>query len=166
MEGFVSKLLTKAGIKVEVEVEAPITGDTLSITIKNIIVITWMSRIHERLIDCVRVEFASELRGEKELIELMPRIADNRTLTIFWPDTTSPVLSPRYPSMRTGMRPGRSTMSIGSVVPWVAGEARTEVAGIPAVDAATETEAVVNKANMEARLSDVVIVSISPGHSG
>ena len=90
MEGFVSKHLTKAGVKVE-EVVAPVTGDTLSITIKNIIVITWMSRIHERLIDCVRVEFASELRGQKELIELMPRIADNIDHILARHDITSAV---------------------------------------------------------------------------
>ena len=37
----------------------------------------WLSKIHDKMVDCVRIEFASELRGEKQLIELMPRIADN-----------------------------------------------------------------------------------------
>ena len=76
MEGFVSKHLTKGGVKVE-EITTPARGDCMTISIKNILVIFWMSKIHERLIDCIRIDFAQELRAGRELIELMTRIADN-----------------------------------------------------------------------------------------
>ena len=76
LEGFVSKHLTKGGVKVE-DVTSPARGDTLTISIKNIIVITWMQKVHEKFIDCVKVDFSQELRGGKELIELLPRLADN-----------------------------------------------------------------------------------------
>ena len=76
MEGFVSKHLTKGNVKVE-EITTPARGDVMTISIKNILVILWMTKIHERLIDCIRIEFAQELRAGRELIELMTRIADN-----------------------------------------------------------------------------------------
>ena len=76
MEGFVSKHLTEGGIKVE-EITTQARGDQLTISMKNLIVIMWMQKIHEKFIDCVRIEFAAELRGKRQLIELMPRIADN-----------------------------------------------------------------------------------------
>ena len=76
MEGFVSKHLTKGGVKVE-EITTPARGDTLTISMKNLLVILWMQKIHDRLIDCVRIDFSQELRAGRELIELMNRIADN-----------------------------------------------------------------------------------------
>ena len=76
LEGFVSKHLTKGGVKVE-ELEVPARSDQVTISMKNLIVIIWMTKIHPKLVDCVKVDFAQELRGGKELIELMGRIADN-----------------------------------------------------------------------------------------
>ena len=76
LEGFVSNHLTKEGVKVD-EVTAPAKGDQLTISIKNILVIMWLSKIHDKMVDCVCTKFASELRGKRQLIELMPRIADN-----------------------------------------------------------------------------------------
>ena len=76
MEGFVSKHLTKGNVKVE-DMTSPARGDQLTISIRNLVVIMWMKTIHEKFIDCVRIEFASELRGRKQLIELLPRLADN-----------------------------------------------------------------------------------------
>ena len=76
MEGFVSKHLTKPGVKHE-ELEVAARGDLLTISMKNLLVIMWMQRINERLIDCVRIEFANELRANAPLISLMTRIADN-----------------------------------------------------------------------------------------
>ena len=78
IEGFVSKHLTKAGVKVE-DVTAPEGGDKLTISLKNVLVIWWMDKIHDRLIDCVKLDYAQELREGKQLVELMPRIADNIT---------------------------------------------------------------------------------------
>ena len=76
MEGYVSKHLAKAGVTHE-DLTAPARGDQLTISIKNLLVIMWMSRIHEKLIDCVRIEFSSELRANTPLISLMSKIADN-----------------------------------------------------------------------------------------
>ena len=76
MEGFVSKHLTKGGVKVE-EIQTPVRGDIMTISIKNIIMIIWMSKVHPKLIDCVKIDFAQELRAGRELIELMGRVADN-----------------------------------------------------------------------------------------
>ena len=76
MEGFVSKHLTKGEIKVE-DVTSPVTGDILTISLKNVLVIMWMTKIHARLVDYVKVDFSQELKAGKELIELMGSIADN-----------------------------------------------------------------------------------------
>ena len=76
IEGLVSKHLTKGGVKVE-DVTSPVTGDTLSITLKNLIVILWLQKINQKMIECVRLEYAQELRQNAQLIALMPRIADN-----------------------------------------------------------------------------------------
>ena len=75
MEGFVSKHLTKANIKVE-DVTAPATGDILTISLKNVLVIMWMTKIHPRLVGFVKVDFTKELKAGWELIELMGSIAD------------------------------------------------------------------------------------------
>ena len=90
MEGIVCKHLTKGGVKVE-KITTPTRGDQLTISIKNILVIIWLSRIHDKLVDCIRIEFASELRGDKQLIELMPRIADNVDNILSRHDITSNV---------------------------------------------------------------------------
>ena len=76
IEGFVSKHLTKGSVKVE-DVTSPPAGDKLTISLKNVLVILWLDKIHDKLIDCVRLDYAQELREGKQLIELMPRIADN-----------------------------------------------------------------------------------------
>ena len=76
MEGFVSKHLTKGNVKVE-DVTSPAVGDSLIISLKNVIVIIWMSKIHQKLVDFVKVDFAQELKAGNELIELMCRVADN-----------------------------------------------------------------------------------------
>ena len=76
MEGLVSKHLTKGGIKIE-DVTSPVGGDIMSITLKNTIVIMWLQKISPKMIECVRHEYAQELREGKQLVELMPRIADN-----------------------------------------------------------------------------------------
>ena len=59
MEGFVSKHLTKGNVKVE-DVTSPAVGDSLIISLKNVIVIIWMSKIHQKLEDFVKVDFAQE----------------------------------------------------------------------------------------------------------
>ncbi len=76
MEGLVSKHLTKGNIKVE-DVTSPLDGDVMSITVKNLVVIMWLQKINPKMIDCVRHEYARELREGKQLVELLPRIADN-----------------------------------------------------------------------------------------
>ena len=76
IEGFVSKHLSKAGVKVE-DVTVPQGGDTLTVSLKNVLCIWWMEKIHDKLIDCVKLDYAQELREGKELVALMPRIADN-----------------------------------------------------------------------------------------
>ena len=76
LEGFVSKHLTKGGVKIE-EMQSPARGDIMTISIKNLVVIIWMTKIHPKLVDCVKIDFSQELRGGKELVELMGRIADN-----------------------------------------------------------------------------------------
>ena len=76
LEGYVSKHLAEPGVKVE-DVTSPETGDILTISLKNVLVIMWMSKIHRKLVDFVRVDYASELKAGKQLIELMGRIADN-----------------------------------------------------------------------------------------
>ena len=76
MEGFVSKHLTKGNVKVE-DVTSPAVGDSLTISLKNVLVIMWMTKIHQKLVDFVKVDFAQELKAGNELIELMCRVADN-----------------------------------------------------------------------------------------
>ena len=76
MEGLVSKHLTKGGIKVE-DVTSPQDGDIMSITVKNLVVIMWLQKINPKMVDCVRHEYAQELREGKQLVELLPRISDN-----------------------------------------------------------------------------------------
>ena len=56
---------------------SPAVGDSLIISLKNVIVIIWMTKIHQKLVDFVKVDFAQELKAGKELIELMGRVADN-----------------------------------------------------------------------------------------
>ena len=63
-------------MKVE-DVTSPAVGDSLIISLKNVIVIIWMSKIHQKLVDFVKVDFAQELKAGNELIELMCRVADN-----------------------------------------------------------------------------------------
>ena len=76
MEGYVAKHLTTGGVKVE-NVTSPATGDTLTISLKNVIVIMWLSKISPKLVDYVRIEFGTELKAGRQLIELMGPIADN-----------------------------------------------------------------------------------------
>ena len=76
LEGFVSKHLTKGNVKVE-EVTSPARGDTMTISMRNLLVIVWLTKIHDKLVDCVKVDFSQELRNGTELSQLMPRIADN-----------------------------------------------------------------------------------------
>ena len=76
LEGFVSKHLTKGNVKVE-EVTSPARGDTMTISIRNLLVIIWLTKIHDKLVDCVKVDFSQDLRNGTELSQLMPRIADN-----------------------------------------------------------------------------------------
>ena len=76
LEGFVAKHLAKQGVKVE-DVETPATGDILTISLKNLVVIMWMTKIHKRLVDFVKIEYAADLKSGKQLIELMPLVADN-----------------------------------------------------------------------------------------
>ena len=60
LEGYVSKHLAEPGVKVE-DVTSPETGDILTISQKNVMVIMWMSKIHRKLVAFVRVDYASEL---------------------------------------------------------------------------------------------------------
>ena len=76
LEGYVSKHLAEGGIKVE-EVTSPPGGDILTLSLKNVLVIWWMQKLHPRLVDYVRVEYASELKAGTQLIELMGKVADN-----------------------------------------------------------------------------------------
>ena len=76
MEGMVSKHLTKGNVKVE-DVTSPADGDTMSITLKNLVVIMWLQKISPKMVDCVRHEYAQELRDGKQLVELMGRISEN-----------------------------------------------------------------------------------------
>ena len=52
-------------------------GDVMTISIMNLIVVSWLDKTDPKLIEIVKHEYATELRGGSQLIQLMPRIASS-----------------------------------------------------------------------------------------
>ena len=74
MVNHVHKHLTKPNTTVE-NYSSGATGDVMTLSLLNLTVIIWMDKINKRLIDQVRLEFATDLKAGTELYQLMPRIA-------------------------------------------------------------------------------------------
>ena len=55
----------------------PGDGDTMTVSHLNMIALWWMRKIHTDLISVVRTEYAVELRNNKPLASLVPRISAN-----------------------------------------------------------------------------------------
>ena len=53
----------------------PTGGDSLTVSMMNIIALTWLQKIHPDLLKIVRTEFSKELRENTALAALVPRIA-------------------------------------------------------------------------------------------
>ena len=70
---YISRHLTKADVKVEGFASG--TGDVMTISMLNMVVITWLEKMDKRLVDMVKLEYATELRKGETLFALMPRIA-------------------------------------------------------------------------------------------
>ena len=51
--------------------------DVMTISIMNLIVVSWLDKTDPKLIEIVKHEYATELRGGSQLIQLMPRIASS-----------------------------------------------------------------------------------------
>ena len=52
-------------------------GDTMSISLMNVIAVHWLNVINPQLIPVVKVEYSVELRNNTQLFDLMPRISKN-----------------------------------------------------------------------------------------
>ena len=53
----------------------PVGGDTLSVTMMNMVAIMWLNKIHVELLSIVRTEYSKELRDNVALSHLVPRIS-------------------------------------------------------------------------------------------
>ena len=62
----VNKHLTKPNISVD-NFTSGATGDSMTLTLLNVIVIMWLQKIDPRLIDAVKLEYATDLRAGTEL---------------------------------------------------------------------------------------------------
>ena len=52
-------------------------GDTMTMSQANIVAMIWLERIDKRLLKLVQSEYSIELGGNMQLVQLVPRIADN-----------------------------------------------------------------------------------------
>ena len=55
--------------------KVPPAGDTLSVSMLNLLALRWLEKIHPDLLDIVRTEYSKELRDNTPLSLLVPRIA-------------------------------------------------------------------------------------------
>ena len=58
-------------------VTVPVGGDKLTVSHSNLVALMWLRKIHPELISIVRTEYSLELRDNKPLASLVPRIAVN-----------------------------------------------------------------------------------------
>ena len=69
-------LQSVAGVSVDGAV-VPNGGDRISVSHSNLLALMWLRKIHPELINIVRTEYSLELRENKPLASLVPRIAVN-----------------------------------------------------------------------------------------
>ena len=63
-------------VKDDVKIEGRATvGDKLTVLGLNLVAITWMNKIHPKLINIVKVEYAVRLKGKEQIASLVPEIA-------------------------------------------------------------------------------------------
>lgn len=68
--------LPKANISVD-GVTTGADGDKMTISLMNFVAMDWLNKINPQLIDIVKTEYSRELRDNTQLIQLVPRIANN-----------------------------------------------------------------------------------------
>ena len=56
---------------------APPGGDTMSLSHANLIALIWLEKTDRRLLKLIKQEYGAELRGDTQLVELVPRIASD-----------------------------------------------------------------------------------------
>ena len=66
--------LTRPNVTVD-NMTSGATGDEMNITMMNMVVVSWISRINPKLIDIIKHEYATDLKNGIQLYALMPRIA-------------------------------------------------------------------------------------------
>ena len=54
-----------------------VTADEMSVTLMNMVALQWLRKTNRSLIDMVKVEYSTELKGNTQLAALVPRIALN-----------------------------------------------------------------------------------------
>ena len=68
--------LPKANIEFD-GISTGANGEQMTIQLMNHVAMDWLQRINVQLIDIVKTEYSRELRGDTQLCELVPRIAEN-----------------------------------------------------------------------------------------
>ena len=74
LQSYVRQHLSPANVSVP-GLNTGATGDTMTISMLNFIVVIWLQKVDARLPDICKHEYAVELKAGKTLFELMPRIA-------------------------------------------------------------------------------------------
>ena len=75
MVSFMTKHLMKEGVTEVDGVTVPTGGDSLSVSLLNMIALLWIKKIHPDLLKIVRTEYAKELRDNTAIAALVPRIS-------------------------------------------------------------------------------------------
>ena len=54
-----------------------LTADKMSVTLMNMVALQWLRKTNRSLIDVVKIEYSTELKGDIQLADLVPQIALN-----------------------------------------------------------------------------------------